>query len=134
MGWKKGQSGNPAGRPRGTAKVAKLRSLIEADMPEVIAKVVELAKEGDMSAAKLLVDRVIPTIRPVEQPRITPPAGDSLVERGEAVLNAMQAGQLAPGEAQAAIGALMAQGKLVELSEIEKRLAMLEERLDEQQT
>ena len=134
MGWKKGQSGNPAGRPRGTAKVAKLRSLIEADMPEVIAKVVELAKEGDMSAAKLLVDRVIPTIRPVEQPRVMLPGGGSLVERGEAVLSAMQAGEIAPGEAQAAVNTLLAQAKLVELSEIEKRLAMLEERLDEQQT
>ena len=134
MGWKKGQSGNPAGRPKGTAKVAKLRSLIEADMPEVIAKVVELAKEGDMSAAKLLVDRVIPTIRPVEQPRVTLPAGGSLVERGEAVLSAMLEGKIAPGEAQAALSALAAQARLVEVAEIEKRLAMLEERLDEQQT
>ena len=108
--------------------------MIEADMPDVIRKVVELAKEGDMSAAKLLVDRVIPTIRPVEMPRITIPAGSSLVERGEGILSAMEKGEIAPGEAQAAIGALMAQGKLVELVEIEKRLAMLEERLDEQQT
>ena len=97
MGWKKGQSGNPAGRPKGTAKVAKLRSLIEADMPEIIAKVVELAKEGDMSAAKLLVDRAVPALKPVEQLRVTLPGG-SLVERGEAVLNAMQAGEIAPGE------------------------------------
>jgi len=132
MGWKKGQSGNPAGRPKGTAKVAKLRSLIEADMPEVIAKVVELAKEGDMSAAKLLIDRVIPTIRPVEQPRVTLPAGKTLTERGEAVLNAMQAGEIAPGEAQAAIGALAAQARLVEVAEIEKRLSELEAKLDEQ--
>jgi len=61
----KGQSGNPSGRPPGTGVVAKLREAIQDEIPEIIDALVAAAKSGDVSAAKILIDKVVPTMKPV---------------------------------------------------------------------
>ncbi len=60
----KGQSGNPNGRPPGTGVVAKLREAIQEEIPEIIDSLVAAAKSGDVSAAKILIDKVVPTMKP----------------------------------------------------------------------
>lgn len=60
----KGQSGNPNGRPPGTGVVAKFRELIQDEIPEIIDALVAAAKSGDVSAAKILIDKVVPTMKP----------------------------------------------------------------------
>ena len=74
-----GQSGNPSGRPKGTGSVAKLREAIQEEMPEIIDTVVSAAKAGDISAAKILIDKVIPTLKPVNSPRIDGLDGDNVI-------------------------------------------------------
>src|SRR5665213_2682457 len=63
--WAKGQSGNPAGKPPGTRhKITMLaEQLMEADAEGIVAKVVALAKGGDLVAARLVLDRILPTRR-----------------------------------------------------------------------
>lgn len=63
--WQPGQSGNPAGRRLDSA-VLKARRAIAKDLPAIIGKLVELALAGDTSAAKILVERAIPALRPVD--------------------------------------------------------------------
>jgi len=58
------QSGNPNGRPKGTGTIAKLREAIQDEIPEIIDALVAAAKSGDVSAAKILINKVIPTLRP----------------------------------------------------------------------
>ena len=65
--WQKGQSGNPAGRAPGSHNPSTvLRLAIAEQVPAIIDTLVEAAKAGDVSAAKLLLSRVLPPLKPNE--------------------------------------------------------------------
>ena len=66
--WAKGQSGNPRGKPAGSGAVQKLRAALEGDIPEILAALAAQAKAGDVGAARLILDRVLPPLKAVEQP------------------------------------------------------------------
>src|SRR5467141_3673395 len=57
-----GQSGNPAGRPRAARNRATVlaEKLMQDDIEDVVRAVVDAAKERDMTAAKLVLERVAP--------------------------------------------------------------------------
>lgn len=62
-----GTSGNPGGRPRGAktaAKLIPLEFITEQDVQAIVASVVAAAKDGDLTAAALVLDRVLPKLRP----------------------------------------------------------------------
>ena len=68
MPWKQGQSGNPKGRPRKSQKtMAQLRTQISEHLPDVIEVLADAAKEGDVQAASILVERCIPSMRALDQ-------------------------------------------------------------------
>ena len=68
MPWKQGQSGSPRGRPRKSQKsMAQLRSQISEHLPDVIEVLANAAKEGDVQAARILVERCVPSMRALDQ-------------------------------------------------------------------
>jgi len=125
--YKKGESGNPRGRPKDKTTAIMLRKSINADMPEIIKTLVNSAKNGDVSAAKVLLDRVCPALKP-QSMSISLPISDSLPEMGSAIIKATLSGVVAPDIGSQLITALSSQGKLVELQELTKRLEALEQR------
>jgi hypothetical protein len=132
MGYKKGQSGNPSGRPKGIAdKRLHLRSYIEANSGELIAKLVDMAKEGDMGAMRLVIDRLIPPVREnrldVQLPDVTCISACS--EAQAKILAAVASGELFPSEGDALSGLVENRRKALETSEIVDRLTALEGRL-----
>ena len=127
-GWKKGQSGNPAGRPKGSGDVAKLRAAIAGRVPEILDKLMMQALAGDTSAARLLLERSIAPLKAAEQPQaLTLPDG-SLTDQGRAVLASVAAGELAPGQGAALLGAIGQLARVSEVDELAARVAALEER------
>ena len=68
MAWTKGESGNPRGRPRKSQRtMAQLRSQISEHLPDVIEVLAGAAKEGDVQAARILVERCVPSMRAIDQ-------------------------------------------------------------------
>lgn len=64
MTFQPGQSGNPKGRPRGIVdKRAELRGLLEEHAKDIINKLVERAKQGEPTALRLCLERLIPHAR-----------------------------------------------------------------------
>ena len=126
--FKPGESGNPAGRPRGSGKASELRALLEPHAPELVQKAMDLALEGDTTALRLCLERLMPPIRGRDEPvRIEGLQGDSgLVEQGKVLIDALANGEVTPQEASTMMQAISTQSRIVEVDELEKRVAALE--------
>jgi hypothetical protein len=124
--WKKGTSGNPAGRKPGTGQIGKLRESIAKEVPAVLDAMVAKAREGDVGAARLLLERAIPALKPVEQPIVMPMPGGTLTEHGRTTLQAVATGELAPGQGAALLSAIGNLARLVDVEELARRIEEIE--------
>jgi len=126
--WKAGQSGNPKGRPPGVSAITKMRDSLSGDVPEILAGLVLAAKSGDVQAARLVLERVLPTVKAIEQAvSLQLPDGGTLTEQGRAVLAAVAGGQLAPSQGAALLGAIGTLARVTEIDELSARITKLEQ-------
>ena len=126
--WKPGQSGNPKGRPAGTGEVAKLRAAIAGSVPAILESLTTAALAGDVQAARLLLERALPPIKPVEATQALSLPDGTLTEQGRAVLASVAAGELAPGQGAALLGAIGTLARVAEIDELARRIDVLEEK------
>jgi hypothetical protein len=94
MPWRKGTSGNPRGRPLGTNEIGRLRAALAEHVPDIIASLVAAAKQGDTTAARLILERTVPALRPEEMPVNLDGVGGSRAEMISAVVQAIADGEL----------------------------------------
>ena len=126
-GWQKGQSGNPSGKTPGSGALQKLRATIATDVPEILAGLVAAAKAGDVQAARLILERVLPPVKAIEQAvELQLPDGGTLTAQGRAVLSAVALGELAPGQGAQLLAAIGSLARVTELDELVSRIDKLE--------
>ena len=61
----KGRSGNPRGKPKGARHTTTLLAerLMQDDAENIVNAVLTAAREGDMTAARIVLDRILPARR-----------------------------------------------------------------------
>lgn len=131
--FKPGQSGNPAGKPKGAVS-ARTKLLRDASLPTLQA-VIEKAKAGDLQAASLVLDRTVPRLKPgVEPVAIVDDADASmtLTEKAHAVSNAILQGRLDPVVGAQVLTAMAGVARIAEMDELNRRIEQLEGRSDGQ--
>ena len=125
--WQKGQSGNPAGRKKGIPNPqARLRKMI--DVEALVAKLHETAMKGNTRAAELLLDRALPTLRPVAEPVELPGLKDAatLTAKAERIVELAAEGKVSPDVATALLSAIGTLAKAIEIDELKRRIEALE--------
>jgi hypothetical protein len=131
--WAPGQSGNPAGRPKGSRNRASLllEHLIEGEGEAVVQALLAAAKGGDVSAARALLDRLVPPRkeRPVKVALPTLRSARDARDALAAVAAAVADGEMVPGEGEALVKLLEAYARTAAAAELEERVAALEVRL-----
>jgi Family of unknown function (DUF5681) len=132
--FKPGQSGNPAGKPKGTrnATTLALEALLDGQASALTQKAINLALAGDMAALRLCLDRILP-------PRKDSPVAFDLPEMktlNDAVpvmgtlVKAVGQGELTLTEAGELTKMVQAFAKIIETAELEDRVRKLEEAID----
>ncbi len=122
--FKKGQSGNPAGRPKGARD--KRLTLMLSNEKALQRKLVKMALGGDVAAMRIIADRLWTRLRPEAAPVRVTTAYSGLASKGAAIIDAALAGKLTPDVLRDLLSALADQARLVEFTEIEARLQALE--------
>jgi F0F1-type ATP synthase gamma subunit len=133
MPFQKGQSGNPAGRPRGALNRATVlaQTLLSERAESIAGKVIELAERGDMTALRVCMDRLVPVIKhqpiAVELPPIEKPA-DS-VDAAASIAAAVAAGELTATEAAELAKVIDVYVRALDSKGFDERLSKLEKEI-----
>jgi len=135
--FKPGVSGNPKGRPRGARNKATVlaESLIDGQAEALVGKLLEMALAGDVTALRVAVERLLPPAkdRPINADAIKLPSlkPSNLAEASAVIVRAVASGRLTPSEGQALANMLEGHRKTIELVEIERRLAAVEQNMED---
>lgn len=126
-GWKKGESGNRSGRPRGAVSRQQFRDLLEEHFDEALEALMIKVREADTTALRIFFDRICPALKPAEIDMPPPKLKGTLRDRAEQVLDALSRGELRPEDARNLTQSLHAVGAVIETHDLAERLEALEE-------
>jgi hypothetical protein len=131
--FEKGRSGNPSGRPRGSRNRAtrEMQQLLDGESEALARKVVELALDGNTTALRLCLDRLLAPRRDRTAPLKLPPIGDAggLAGAMAAIMGAAGKGEISSTEAGGWARLVDIFLKALDAHDFEQRLDGLEKRL-----
>jgi hypothetical protein len=123
----KGNPGGP-GRPRARERIAAFDQMVANAGADLIEAALKVAKDGNVRAIEMLLDRIWPARRgrpvEVEAPEIRAVA--DVVPASAAVTSAVLNGDLTPREGAAVARVIEAHGSMIELVDLERRMTELE--------
>ena len=128
--FQKGKSGNPTGKKPGTRHRATLavEKLLDGEGEELTRKAIELAKDGDLTALKLCLERICPPrkSRPINIDLPAVDTGGGVSQAQAVVVQAVGEGEITPDEGKVLADILEARRKSIETADHEARLSKLE--------
>jgi hypothetical protein len=121
--FQKGVSGNPGGRPK---TATELRNLLAEGAEHAAKVIIDKAKGGDVGACRIILDRIVPMSKPTLP--LTPFYLDDSNPQALArsVMQAIAAGTLSADQGKVILDGLASMMKVIEVVELEQRIAMLE--------
>ena len=127
----KGFAQNPTGRKAGSRNKATQAalSLMEGQLEQITQTLIDAALDGDMTAIRLILERLVPPCKEKALPQTPLPAvtdAQSLPKLTAAILGAVADGRITPGEGQSLAALANTHAKNLELAELEQRIAALE--------
>lgn len=128
--FKKGESGNPSGKPKGARSRVALaaEALLDGEAKALTRKAIDMALAGDSAAMRLCLERVMAPRR--DRPvRLTLPqiktASDAALAMG-AIVEAVGQGEITTAEGREVASIVETFVKALEAGDFEQRLAALE--------
>ncbi len=128
--FKKGQSGNLKGRPKGVRNKSTLAAeiLLEGSLEGICRRIESEALNGNMQAAKMILDRFLPTRRDraikMDLPQIH--NGEDILKAVGAIIDAIACGEISPSEGESLSRTLERYSNALEFHQFESRLLALE--------
>ncbi|HZJ92951.1 MAG TPA: hypothetical protein VFD09_07735 [Thiopseudomonas sp.] len=124
---------NPVGRPAGSKNK---RTLIREALAETFdggeqgfwLSVATMAKGGDTQAMAMLANRLVPALKPQSEAVVLPePLSGTSADMARQLMHYASTGAISTSTAQELLSSLADVLKIVEITELEKRLAQLEQ-------
>jgi hypothetical protein len=128
--FKKGVSGNPNGRPPGRTLQTKLREATAERFDELAKVLINQALGGDMQAMNLLLTRMIPVLRPVQEPQAFTLSGDTLTAKAHAILDAVAGGEISAQDGKLLLDAVGGVVKVEDAEHTQRQLELIRLALD----
>jgi len=126
--WKKGESGNPSGRPSKGAEIR--RSLLEMT-PLALEAIVQGIKSGDSTCLKIWADRCDPvsksTIQPVEFLCDT----TDLSRAALSIISAISQGQVPPDVGTVILKGIADASKIIEVESLQREVEELKQAMED---
>jgi hypothetical protein len=124
-----GHSLNPRGRPKGAlGEAGRIRQALAEELPEILEAVIERAKDGDMQAARLILERVLPPLRPEAKFAAMPELAlaETLTDKALAILDGIARQDMGPETGVQLLAALGGLARILEVDELAVRIAAIE--------
>lgn len=135
MVWAPGQSGNPAGRKKGSRNHATriAQELLDGEAEALARKVIEQALQGDVTCLRVCLERLVAPRRdsPIQVSLPRAKAASDLPGVLSRITQLVATGELTPSEGRELAGIVEAHRKAIEIAELEERIERLERRNDE---
>lgn len=131
--FKKGQSGNPRGKPKGSRNKSTLaaEALLEDSLEKICRRIEEEALNGNMQAAKMILERFLPPRKDrlirIDLPEIK--TYEDILSASNLVLSAVCKGKISPSEGETLSRAIALHAQTLEASELEQRLQTIESKM-----